>query len=119
VAALNDEQLAELLRRDRIDVAVDLSMHLAGTGCGRSRAKPAPVQVTWLAYTAGTGLASIDYRLSDPHLDPPLPQRDAVYAERTVRLPATFWCYDPIVRDTPMNVEPPADAERVRNASDA
>jgi protein O-GlcNAc transferase len=35
------------------------------------------------------------YRLTDPHLDPP-GETDAHYAERPVRLPDTFWCYDPL-----------------------
>ncbi|MFX6031748.1 hypothetical protein ABTE99_19430, partial [Acinetobacter baumannii] len=38
---------------------------------------------------------SIDYRLSDPYLDP-AGGSDAVYSERTIRLPNTFWCYAPL-----------------------
>ena len=45
--------------------------------------KPAPVQVTWLGYPGTTGMSSIDYRLSDPHLDPP-GQGDEFYSEKTI-----------------------------------
>jgi predicted O-linked N-acetylglucosamine transferase (SPINDLY family) len=31
-------------------------------------------------------MSAIDFRLSDPHLDPP--DNDALYTERTLRLPA-------------------------------
>ena len=56
--------------------------------------KPAPVQVTYLAYAGTTGLDAIDCRLSDPHLDPP-GEDESDYSEKTVRLPQTYWCYPP------------------------
>src|SRR6185312_132693 len=42
-----------------------------------------------------------DYRLSDPYLDPPGEDgdpgaHDRFYSERTIRLPDSFWCYDPL-----------------------
>src|SRR5436309_15905474 len=89
---LTDAQLAELILADKIDILVDLDMHMAGTRLLLFARKPAPVQVTYLAYCSTTGLDTIDYRLSDPHLDPPGTD-EAVYSERTVRLPETYWCY--------------------------
>ena len=59
--------------------------------------KPAPVQATWLAYPGTSGLAAIDYRITDPHLDPP--GVDHFYSEKSIRLPETFWCYDPLCED--------------------
>jgi predicted O-linked N-acetylglucosamine transferase (SPINDLY family) len=50
------------------------------------------VQVTYLAYCGTTGLDAIDYRLSDPFLDPP-GMDESIYFERTARLPHTYWCY--------------------------
>jgi predicted O-linked N-acetylglucosamine transferase (SPINDLY family) len=54
--------------------------------------KPAPVQVTMLGLPATTGLDTIDYRLTDPYLDPP-GQTDADYTERSIRLPHCFWIF--------------------------
>jgi predicted O-linked N-acetylglucosamine transferase (SPINDLY family) len=52
------------------------------------------VQVTWLGYPGTTGLETIDYRLTDPYLDPP-DESDQFYTEPSIRLPHTFWCIDP------------------------
>ena len=70
VMPLSDEQLAEAIRRDRIDILVDLAMHTAGNRLLVFARKPAPVQTTYLAYCGKTGLSAIDYRLTDPYLDP-------------------------------------------------
>lgn len=90
---LSDAQLAEQIRADRIDVLVDLTMHMADNRMLAFARKPAPVQITWLAYTGTTGLVAMDYRISDPHLDPP--DNDTFSTERTIRLPHCFWCYEP------------------------
>jgi predicted O-linked N-acetylglucosamine transferase (SPINDLY family) len=97
---LTDDRLAELIRGDRVDVLVDLTLHMAGSRLLTFARRPAPVQVTWFGYPGTTGLSAIDYRLTDPHLDPP-GHSDAFYAERSVRLPDTFWCYDPRTADGP------------------
>jgi predicted O-linked N-acetylglucosamine transferase (SPINDLY family) len=94
VARMKDEELAELVRKDRIDIVVDLAMHMGGSRLLMMARKPAPVQVTWLAYPGTTGLGTMDYRLTDPYLDPP-GQHDERYTERSIRLRDTFWCYDP------------------------
>jgi predicted O-linked N-acetylglucosamine transferase (SPINDLY family) len=57
--------------------------------------KPAPVQVSYLGYPGTTGVETIDYRLTDPYLEPPTVGSNdgAVGKERAIRLPHTFWCY--------------------------
>lgn len=105
IVALDDEQAAELVRRDRIDILVDLTMHMAENRWRLFARRPVPVQVCWLAYPGTTGLSAIDYRISDPYLDPP-GKFDSAYAERTVRLPNTFWCYDPLCDDLTANSLP-------------
>ena len=93
ISGRSDEQVAELVRSDRIDILVDLTMHMEGNRVLVFARKPVPVQVCWLAYPATTGLTAIDYRLTDPHLDPP-GRGDRYYAEESIRLDDSFWCYD-------------------------
>ena len=97
-ALLDDVALASVIRADGIDILIDLTMHMARHRLAVFARRPAPLQVTWLAYPGTTGLSCIDYRLSDPYLDPP----DAdlgLYVEATHRLSHTFWCYDPLTAD--------------------
>lgn len=92
---MSDQELAEMVRRDGIDILVDLTVHMSHNRLLAFARRPAPVQVTWLGYPGTTGLGAMDYRLSDPYLDP-LDQHDDFYAEQTIRLPDSFWCYDPL-----------------------
>ena len=94
VPALSDEQLARAIRDDRIDILVDLTMHMSGSRLLAFAYKPAPVQVTYLAYCSTTGLDAMDYRLTDPYLDPP-GENDRFYSEKCAYLPETYWCYRP------------------------
>ncbi|MGA2500518.1 MAG: tetratricopeptide repeat protein [Tepidisphaeraceae bacterium] len=94
IVGLADAQVADLIRQDRIDILVDLAMHTAHNRLLVFARKPAPIQVTYLGYCSSTGLETIDYRLSDPYLDPP-DMDESVYSEQTIRLPETYWCYQP------------------------
>jgi len=98
IAALSDEQAAQLVRQDNIDILVDLSLHMARNRLLIFARKPAPIQITFAGYPGTTGLNAVDYRLTDPYLDPP-GEHDVVYSEKSIRLPHSFWCYDPPLND--------------------
>ena len=105
-ASLSDERLAHQIRTDAIDILIDLNLHMSGSGLLAFARKPAPVQITYLAYCSTSGLGAMDYRIGDPLLDPdPLDSSD--YAEQTIRLPHSYWCYaapdhSPAVVELPM-----------------
>jgi predicted O-linked N-acetylglucosamine transferase (SPINDLY family) len=95
VLGVADAELADLIRRDQVFAR-----------------KPAPVQVTYLAYCGTTGLGTMDYRLTDPYLDPPGPD-DRFYSEQSIRLPETYWCYRPASETPPVNALPAREAGHV------
>jgi predicted O-linked N-acetylglucosamine transferase (SPINDLY family) len=104
VSGISDRALADQIRHDRIDVLVDLNLHTAGNRLLTFALKPAPVQVTYLAYPSTTGLPTIDYRFTDHHLDPP-GSDESVYTEKSVRL-RTYWCYPPLPQAPPVGPLP-------------
>ena len=89
---VSDQALAEQIRRERIDILVDLSGHTSGNRLLVFARKPAPVQVTAWGHATGTGLKTIDYFLADPVL---VPQEErSLFAEQVFDLPCTL-CYAP------------------------
>jgi predicted O-linked N-acetylglucosamine transferase (SPINDLY family) len=105
IAGRTDSQVAAMIREDRIDILVDLAMHAAHNRLLVFARKPAPVQVTWLSYPGSTGLSTIDYRLTDPHLDPPA-LNETHYSEQSIYLPESFWCFDPLDTQPAVNASP-------------
>ena len=76
-----DESLARIIRDDRIDILVDLTMHMANNRALLFARKPAPVQVCWLAYPGTSGLGTMDYRITDSIMDPADADVLSVYAD--------------------------------------
>ncbi|AIP04749.1 tetratricopeptide repeat protein [Burkholderia pseudomallei] len=91
VMPLSDEQFAERVRHDRIDILVDLSGHSGRNRLPMFARKPAPIQVSWIGYPGTTGLEAIDYYLADPYAVPFGPMQ-AQFTEKIVHLSsgATF-----------------------------
>jgi protein O-GlcNAc transferase len=94
IQGMDNIAVAEQIRRDKIDILVDLAGHTAGYRIPLFSIKPAPIQVSYLGYPNTTGLTSMDYRLTDARADPP-GLTDHLYSEKLVRLPHTFLCYTP------------------------
>ena len=94
IQPLKDQQVAEQIVNDGIDILIDLAGHNAGNRVLAVSMKPAPVQVKWVGGLINTtGLSAIDYLISDAIETPE--GVDADYVEKIIRLPDDYICYVP------------------------
>ncbi len=107
VHGLDDAALDALIRRERIDVLVELNGHTADNRLPALARKPAPVVVTAIGYPDTTGLPAVDLRLVDSITDPPGAERWCT--ERLLRADPCFLCYAP-PENAPEPALPPDDA---------
>ena len=92
IYGLPDQETADLIAADRIDILIDLSGITAAARPLVLGRKPAPVQVSWIGYPNTTGLDCIDYRLTDSWADPEI-ETGEFFSETLWRLPRAFLCY--------------------------
>lgn len=92
---MNDDELYDQIRRDEIDILLDLTGHAEGGGRLLVFARrAAPVQVEWIGGLFDTsGMKEMDWIIGDqieiPEGD------DEWYTERVYRMPDDYICYEP------------------------
>ena len=91
---LSDDQVAQQIRTDQVDILIDLNGHTAHNRLLVFARRSAPIQITWLGYPNTTGLSAMDYRLVDGYTDP-VGMTEHLHSERLWRLPDCFSCYQP------------------------
>ena len=95
LAGRTPAEAARCIYEDQIDILFDLAGHShGGFTLLIAACKPAPIQLSGLGYFDTTGLAAMDYFLTDGYCDPP-GENDAAFRERLVRLPTSQFCYTP------------------------
>jgi len=102
-------ELAETMRRDSIDVLIDLAGWTGGSRLDAFACRPARVQLTWLGYPATTGMnpdTGLDGRLTDSWADPP-GEADGHFSEPLLRLASGFIAQPPLDEASPSSALPP------------
>lgn len=102
-SSVTDAELAEIVRRDRIDILIDLSGPTTGGRLGVFARKPAPVSAIWLGYSGTSGHEAMDYIIGDATV---LPEGVVQATETEWRLPDAYLCFQPTQEPPPVAPAP-------------
>lgn len=96
IASLSDVELNQQIRRDRIDILIDMSGYHKGSRLRMLSMEPAPLIIKWVGgLNNSTGLDYIDYLISDRFESPE--GTDSDYTEKLIRMPNGYISYTPPV----------------------
>lgn len=90
INAMSDLEVAQRMRADGVNIAIDLKGWTQGYRGGILAYRPAPVQIQWLGYPGTMGAPWLDYIVADPTVIPFGAEEG--YSEKILRLPD---CYQP------------------------
>jgi predicted O-linked N-acetylglucosamine transferase (SPINDLY family) len=85
------EETADLIRKDEIDILIDLDSIGLTITYNVLSLKPAPIIATWLGWDA-SGCPEVDYFIADPYVLPV--DADEYYRSKIWRLPQTYVAID-------------------------
>jgi protein O-GlcNAc transferase len=92
VSAQGDDQVADAIRDDAVDVLVNLNGYTTGHRTALFALRPAPVQVSYFGFAATMGAPFMDYLIADGVV---VPETEAQwYAESLVWLPHCYFSAD-------------------------
>jgi predicted O-linked N-acetylglucosamine transferase (SPINDLY family) len=103
---LDDSQACDLIRKDQIDILVDLKGYTQNNRLGLMARRPAPVQMHYLGFPGTLGAPFIDYFIADGIAAPPA--LDGYFTEKLIRLPHSYQIND---RKRPRPLDGPSRAE--------
>jgi predicted O-linked N-acetylglucosamine transferase (SPINDLY family) len=92
IRTLSDEQAAQIIRDDEIDVLIDLNGITEGSRLPVLRWRPAPIQATYLGFIGPIPLPELDYLVCDNVVIPP--EYEAAYQPTPLPLPRLYQAND-------------------------
>ena len=91
ISSLKDEDVINLIRKDNVDIFIDLMGITSETRLALTKNRVAPIQVLWCGYCNTTGISQMDYILADPNLI--LETEKSLYQEKIINLPNIWNCH--------------------------
>jgi predicted O-linked N-acetylglucosamine transferase (SPINDLY family) len=90
VFKLNTQEILNLIKLDNVDLLIDMSGHTNDNNLEIFANRAAPIQLSWAAFLASTGIKEIDYIIGDPYVTPP--DTKEYFSEKIINLP-NIWCH--------------------------
>lgn len=87
----DDAGLQRRMQQDNIHIAIDLSTHTTHARTSAFARRLAPVQISYLGYPNTSGLAEVDFHITDRYAE--AEEGGTIYAEAPLYMPKTFLCY--------------------------
>lgn len=106
-AVISDDKFVDLVRRDKIDVFVEMTGFSPGNRFAAMAQRCAPVQISYLNHHGTSGVPNVDFILSDEICTPSNAGVERHFTERIYRLPNCLLCYDYEESDYPPVAELP------------
>ena len=104
IKGVPDNEVAEIIHNDKIDILIDLSGHTALNRLPVFAYRPCAIQATWLGYFGSTCLSEMDYILGDRFVLPVGTENH--FSEKFALLPQTYICFSAPDFDIPVGPTP-------------
>jgi protein O-GlcNAc transferase len=104
LAETSDLDSANIIRKNKVNILINLVGYFANNRFTIMKLKPAPIQMVWMGYTNTMGVDEIDYIVADPNLIKD--DEKKLYSETVINLPKIWNCHSGIeskieVEDSP------------------
>lgn len=104
VSQINATSLSSMIRKDRLDILIDITGFTRGSRTGDLANRCAPIQASWLGYPGSTGLPEMDYLFLDKYSSP---TDQSLISEQVLLTNGCWICTDPleeiqITKDLPL-----------------
>lgn len=92
VSEFSDEEVVDIARKDKVDIAIDLTGYTGNCRVGIFALRAAPIQINYLGYPGSMGASFMDYIIADKFLIPKAASR--YYQEKIIYMPHSYQAQD-------------------------
>ena len=104
ISKLKDQEVINMVRKDGIDIIVDLNGFSSNHRLALFKNRLAPIQILWCGYTNTIGLKEMDYLIVDKNLIKSTEEN--LYNEKVIYLPSIWNCHSGYKHDRKENDAP-------------